>query len=238
MGKKVLVAESDSTVQQVVSYFLKLDGFDVTMAGDGVSALEMLETFQPDLVLLDPDLSGISGIEVSRLVRGNPLFGDRPILFLVEKDEVEKVPEGFGVVHKPIDPTKMVNAVREYMEKGQPKVAVEGESVREERSPGRESISIEELLGWEITGDNRVEDTKQPPSIAAEPVSGVIEKGLTEAQESVEADIRERITDEMIREIVSRIAAEAIERVARDVVPRVAVEEVKKEIERLKGEGG
>ena len=36
MGKKILVAESDSTVQQVVSYFLNLEGFEVVTAGDGV----------------------------------------------------------------------------------------------------------------------------------------------------------------------------------------------------------
>lgn len=288
MGKRVLVAESDNTVQQVVSYFLNLEGFDVTMAGDGVAALEMLETSQPDVIILDPALPGITGIEVSRLVREKPQFRDRPILFLADMNRSESVPQGYGVILKPIDPTKMVNVIKEYMEKEQPPAETRSESAEKGKPAGGESISIEELLGWEVSEEapkeavksqegardvmdlsselfgakesevtptpslppqggggawesetvSHVSEMEQSSFVAGETATGAAEKGAAGNLEGVEADFRGRITDDMVENIVGSIAREVIERVARDIVPKVAEEEIKKEIERLKGEGG
>ncbi len=286
MGKRILVAESDNTVQQVVSYFLNLEGFEVTMAGDGVTALEMVETSQPDVILLDAALPGITGIEVSRLVREKSQFRDTPILFLADMNGSESIPEGYGVIHKPIDPTKMVNGIKEYMEREHPPAAIRSESAEQRRSASGESISIEELLGWEVSEDSpkeavgaqeesrdvmdlsselfgakeseersqdapasfglspepetvsHVSEMEQPSFMTGETTTGAAETKATGNLEGVEADFRGRMTDEMIDDIVSRIARETIERIAWDIVPKVAEEEIKKEIERLKGESG
>src|SRR4030067_3609096 len=149
MGAKVLVAESDSTVQQVVSYFLNLEGFEVVTAGDGIAALEAVEVHHPEAVLLSPVLSGSNGVEVSRLIREKSQFRDMPIMFIIEsEDSLLKMggdlPMGYGVIRKPIDPTKMIDTLKAYLGKGEPPAAKTGES-----------LSIEELLGWAVTGDAR-----------------------------------------------------------------------------------
>lgn len=248
MGKKILVAESDSTVQQVVSYFLNLEGFEVVTAGDGVSALEAVEAHQPEAVLLSPVLSGINGIEVSRLILEKSQFRDMPILFIVEsEDSLLKLggdlPMGYGVIRKPIDPTKMADTLKAYMGKGEPPAAEAGESV-----------SIEELLGWDVTGiasgmfgakeamaQEEVREQAQVPP-AKEPVAAPAAKeasvSATETPVSMEADLRTRITDDMIEGIISRMARDIVEKVTRDVVPKIAEEEIRREIERLKGESG
>lgn len=287
MGKRVLVAESDNTVQQVVSYFLNLEGFEVTMAGDGIAALELVETSQPDVILLESALPGITGIEVSRLVREKPQFRDTPILFLADMNSSENIPEGYGVIHKPIDPTKMVNMIKEYPERERPPVATRSKSAEQGKfAGGGDSISIEELLGWEVSeeapkeaeeaqegsrgvmdlsselfgakeSEERSQDAaagfslppesetvshesemQQPSSVAGETATGAAEKEVAANLRDVEADFRGRITDDMIENIVSRISREMIERVAWNIVPKIAAEEIKKEIERLKGDSG
>lgn len=267
MGKKILVAESDSTVQQVVSYFLNLEGFEVVTAGDGVAALEAVEAHQPEAVLLGPVLSGINGIEVSRLIREKSQFRDMPILFIVEsEDSLLKMggdlPMGYGVIRKPIDPTKMVDTLNAYVGKGEPPAAKVGES-----------LSIEELLGWDVTEEDKTRVTEwqeaapDSPDIAGiasgmfgtkeaivqeeiqgqtqeapaeEPIEAPAEEEavVAETPGGIEADLRDRITDDMIEEIISRIAREIVERAAWEVVPKIAEEEIRREIERLKGESG
>lgn len=255
MGKKILVAESDSTVQQVVSYFLNLEGFEVTTAGDGVDALDKIEVFQPEVILLDPGLAGINGIEVSWLVREKSQFKNVPILYIVDsKESLEKIgkdiPPGYGIINKPVDPTKMVNTIKEFAEKAkQPVVA---RNITEEQE---EPISIEELLGWERApvmeegkkggGQKSEEVGDRPAALSAlhEELSELfLKQELTEDtkggkdSKAVEADLRGRVTDDMIKDIVSKIARDIIERKVLEIVPKIAEEEVKKEIERLKGE--
>ena len=183
---------------------------------------------------------------------------------------------GYGVIRKPIDPTKMIDTLKAYMGKGEPPAAKEGESV-----------SIEELLGWDVTEEDKTkvtewqeaapdspdiagiasgtfgtqeamvqEDIREQPeeqiqeqtqeqtggAPAEEPVEAPAEEeaavSTTETPVSIEADLRDRITDDRIEEIISRIAREIVERAAWVVVPKIAEEEIRREIERLKGESG
>lgn len=182
MGAKILVAESDSTVQQVVSYFLNLEGFEVATAGDGIAALEAVEEHQPEAALLSPALSGINGIEVSRLIREKSQFRDMPILFIVEsEDSLLKMggdlPMGYGVIRKPIDPTKMVDTLKAYMGKGEPPVA----------GKGVESVSIEELLGWDVNDAAKTKVTEWDEAAPESPDTAGIASGMcgTQADEEI-----------------------------------------------------
>src|SRR3989337_641920 len=118
----ILVAESDSAVQQVVSYFLDLEGYEVTTAADGIGALEAVEKSLPEVILLSPDLSGLNGIEVSRLIREKSQFKGIPILYIIDSEDSllkmgQDIPPGYGVINKPIDPSKMTNTIKEYIDK-------------------------------------------------------------------------------------------------------------------------
>ena len=206
MGKKILVADSDSVVQQVATYFLKLEGFDVETVGDGVSAMEAIEKIMPDVILLSPGLPGINGIEVSQLVREKSQYNNIPILFLAESEEplLNNIPDysdKYGVVRKPIDPTKLVSTVTEYMEKGV-KVAIEiKESLK----------SIEELLGWEVTdkkecnfhaaAEYKEEVIKGKSFDVSDVFSGIIEETK---KETAATDLEEALTVERESEIISQ----------------------------------
>lgn len=69
MKLKVLVVEDDATVRDVLTTLLGFDGFEVKAASDGSEGLELAETMQPDVILLDVELPGVDGLEVCRMIR-------------------------------------------------------------------------------------------------------------------------------------------------------------------------
>ncbi len=88
---RVLVVEDDDAIAQVLQRSLRMEGYDVKIAGDGISALDLSHAFLPDLVILDLGLPGMDGIEVARTLRESD---DVPILVLTARDAVESRVEG------------------------------------------------------------------------------------------------------------------------------------------------
>jgi DNA-binding response OmpR family regulator len=85
----VLVVDDEQTVRDTVALRLEQDGHRVVTAADGAEALRQFRAEKPDLILLDLMLPELSGIEVTRIVRGE---SDVPILMLTARDsEVDKV---------------------------------------------------------------------------------------------------------------------------------------------------
>jgi DNA-binding response OmpR family regulator len=89
---RVLVVEDDDAIAEVLQRSLRMEGYEVKLAGDGVSALDIVHSFLPDLVILDLGLPRLDGIEVARTLRGQD--DDVPILVLTARDGVEDRVEG------------------------------------------------------------------------------------------------------------------------------------------------
>jgi DNA-binding response OmpR family regulator len=88
---RVLVVEDDEAIAEVLQRSLRLEGYEVRIADDGVSALDVAHAYLPDLVILDLGLPGLDGIEVARELRARD---DTPILVLTARDAVESRVEG------------------------------------------------------------------------------------------------------------------------------------------------
>jgi two-component system response regulator MprA len=83
---RILVVDDESAVREAVERALRLDGYEVAVAGDGREALETLEERAPDAVVLDVLMPRIDGLELCRRLRGR---GDRtPVLMLTARDAV------------------------------------------------------------------------------------------------------------------------------------------------------
>jgi two-component system, OmpR family, response regulator MprA len=83
---RVLVVEDDGDIADVLRRSLRMEGYDVRVAGDGVGALDEAIVFEPDAVVLDLGLPRLDGVEVCRRLRAE---GDVPILMLTARDGVD-----------------------------------------------------------------------------------------------------------------------------------------------------
>ena len=119
--RKVLVADDDSHIRDVITFALRREGFEVVEAADGDAALTLFEREAPDLLVLDVMMPGRDGLEVCRAVRNGPhrasVHGNVPILFLSAKNaEVERVlgleVGGDDYITKPFSPRELVARVK------------------------------------------------------------------------------------------------------------------------------
>jgi DNA-binding response OmpR family regulator len=88
---RVLVVEDDEPIAQALQRSLRLEGYEVRVAADGVAALDEAHGFLPDLVILDLGLPRLDGIDVARQLRAD---GDVPILMLTARDALDSRVEG------------------------------------------------------------------------------------------------------------------------------------------------
>ena len=86
---RILVVEDEESFSDPLSYLLRKEGYEVELAADGLSALQDFNSTNPDLVLLDLMLPGLSGVDVCRQIRQHSTV---PIIMLTAKDsEIDKV---------------------------------------------------------------------------------------------------------------------------------------------------
>jgi len=120
---RVLVVEDDEGIAQVLQRSLRMEGYDVKLAGDGVAALDVAHGFLPDLVILDLGLPKLDGIEVARTLREGD---DVPILILTARDAVESRVEGLDVgaddyLIKPFERQELLARLRAMLRRRPPR---------------------------------------------------------------------------------------------------------------------
>lgn len=89
MAEKILVVDDEVSLQESLTYKLKKEGYQVEVAGDGLVALDLARSTNPDLIILDIMLPGMDGFEVCRILRQETNI---PVLMLTARDdEVDRV---------------------------------------------------------------------------------------------------------------------------------------------------
>ena len=83
--QKILIVDDDNNIAELISLYLTKECFECQIVNDGEAALNMLDTFQPDLILLDLMLPGMDGYQVCREVRHK---SNLPIIMLSAKGEI------------------------------------------------------------------------------------------------------------------------------------------------------
>jgi DNA-binding response OmpR family regulator len=115
--RRVLIVDDETSLREVLGQYLRLEGFLMLEAGDGVEALQVAQRTPPDLIILDLMLPGIDGVEVCRRLRE---MTAAPILMLTARREEADKLEGFQAgaddyVTKPFSPREVVMRVRAIM---------------------------------------------------------------------------------------------------------------------------
>ncbi len=120
---RVLVVEDDEAIAQILQRSLRLEGYDVKIADDGVTALDEAHAFLPDLIILDLGLPRLDGIEVARRLRQSD---DVPILVLTARDAVEARVEGLDAgaddyLVKPFERQELLARLRALLRRRPPR---------------------------------------------------------------------------------------------------------------------
>ncbi len=117
MSKKILLVDDDPDILEFLSYNIKNEGYEVETSENGVEALKKLETYKPDLIILDVMMPEMDGIETCKEIRKIPDFSETLIAFLTARGEDYSQIAGFDsgaddYITKPIRPKVLVSKIK------------------------------------------------------------------------------------------------------------------------------
>ncbi len=115
-GKKILIADDEPDILEIIQYNLSKEGYEVATAKDGDDALAKAKFSKPDLIILDIMMPKKSGIEVCEILRSQTAFKDVLIIFLTAMSDENSHIKGLEMgaddyVSKPISPKVLVSRV-------------------------------------------------------------------------------------------------------------------------------
>jgi two-component system alkaline phosphatase synthesis response regulator PhoP len=124
MAQRILIVDDDRQIVRLLRAYLEKDGYRVLVASDGATALQLLRSERPELMLLDLMLPDRDGWEVTRLVRGDPSLAATPIIMLTARVEDQDKIVGLEMgaddyVTKPFNPREVVARVRAVLRRAQ-----------------------------------------------------------------------------------------------------------------------
>lgn len=118
--KKILVVDDEPDVTELVAYHLKAKGFHVETLNDATSSISKARLYEPDLIILDIMMPGLSGIQICRILRTDGNLSKVPIIFLTAKAEAHDRIEGLesgadDYISKPFSPKELVLRVESIL---------------------------------------------------------------------------------------------------------------------------
>ncbi len=135
----IVVVDDEEDILELVSFNLKREGYSVRCAHSGEEALKAVNDKYPDLVILDLMLPGLDGLEVCRMMKGEPKTRHIPVIMLTAKGEESDVVAGLELgaddyVTKPFSPKVLIARVRSVLRK------------RTEEAEDKKTLKVGDLL--------------------------------------------------------------------------------------------
>jgi DNA-binding response OmpR family regulator len=123
MAKRVLIADDEPNIVTSLVFLMTKGGYEVEVARDGDEALTLLDTFRPDLVLLDVMMPRRSGYEICQKMRERPDWAHIKVVMLSAKGREAEVSKGMSLgadvyVTKPFSNRELVAQVADLLGEG------------------------------------------------------------------------------------------------------------------------
>jgi DNA-binding response OmpR family regulator len=120
MGARILIAEDEPNIVASLEFLLQKEDYEVRVARNGEEALELVERFRPDLVLLDVMMPLRSGFDVCRKIRENPALRRIKIVMLSARGRDVEREQGLALgadayVTKPFSTKELLAKVSELL---------------------------------------------------------------------------------------------------------------------------
>ncbi len=123
MSGRILIADDDRAIREALSRALSLEGYDVVQAADGAAALQLIESSQPDVAVLDVMMPNVDGLTVCRVLRAER--NRIPVLMLTARTETPDRVAGLDAgaddyLPKPFDLDELLARLRALMRRAKP----------------------------------------------------------------------------------------------------------------------
>lgn len=120
MAEKILVVEDDSNIEQLVAFKLKNSGYDVSIARNGVEALEFLKKNSVNLIVTDVMMPKMTGKELVVELKKNVKTKSIPVIMLTSRTLEKEIVEGFALgiedyIKKPFSPQELIVRVKSVL---------------------------------------------------------------------------------------------------------------------------
>jgi len=117
---KILVAEDEKDIRELVSFTLRYAGYDVWTADDGIEAVEIAQEIIPDLILMDVRMPKMTGYEACEVMKQMDTLKDIPVVFLSAKGQETEIQQGLAAgaiayILKPFAPADLTLRVEELL---------------------------------------------------------------------------------------------------------------------------
>ncbi|MFA6602901.1 MAG: response regulator [Candidatus Shapirobacteria bacterium] len=115
---KILICDDDEGILDSISLVLELSGYQVFTLKDSTNILAFVRLNQPDLILIDLWMPGLSGQQATRLLKKNPTLGHIPIIIVSANRETERVAVKCGAndfLCKPFEIQELKNKISQHL---------------------------------------------------------------------------------------------------------------------------
>jgi len=121
MASKILVVDDEIHIRRLIQINLERAGYEAIIAKDGIEALEMVATENPDLIILDWMMPLLNGIETLRRLKENSATQDIPVVMLTAKSSDEDIFKGWQkgadcYLTKPFNPMELLVFIKRILE--------------------------------------------------------------------------------------------------------------------------
>lgn len=156
-AQRILVVDDEPDVTELLKYNLEQAGYRCQALNDPLLFVSVARDFQPDLMILDIMMAELSGLQLCRIARADPLLKDVPIIFLTAKGEVEDRVQGLesgadDYISKPFSVKELILRTGKLIERH----AKQGEAPRSQRIEISGVVIDEELHQLLVDGENVV----------------------------------------------------------------------------------
>ena len=119
---KILIAEDERDIRDLVAFTLRFAGYEVFAAANGEEAVEMAPKVNPDLILMDVRMPRMTGYEACKVMKGNPDLKDIPVVFLTARGQETEIQQGLDAgaeeyLLKPFAPDQLTTRVKAILAK-------------------------------------------------------------------------------------------------------------------------
>ena len=122
--KRILIAEDERDIRDLIAFTLRFAGYEVLTANNGEEAVQMTRQELPDLVLTDVRMPKMTGYEACKQIKADPKTQHIPVVFLSAKGQEAEVQSGMAAgadeyLLKPFAPDQLTRKVAEILSKTQ-----------------------------------------------------------------------------------------------------------------------